>query len=140
MAKEAKTALVPVTEVVPAPIVATPVAAKVIVPPAEVDPLTVGATPVVRDEPAPKQRAKLNLDDATNYHRIIRVVAKGNPKKPGSQAATDFLHYRDGMTLLTYLNDERMPRRRARANVQWDLEHGFIRLEEVKGAEEAKTA
>ena len=92
------------------------------------DPLTYGASLVTRPK---KVRVNLNLDDASNYTMRIYRVTNGNPKKPGSQAYHDFLHYRDGMTVLAYLTDARMPRRRARGNIQWDVEHGFIRLEKA---------
>lgn len=117
----------PVLALVPAP-----------APTGPADPLTAGAQPIVRDV-APTKAPRLNLEDASNYTKRIFLTDKGktNPKRPGSQAATDYLHYRPGMTVLAYLQDERMPRRRARANIQWDLDHGFIVLQDVvKGATE----
>ena len=72
-----------------------------------------------------------------NYSRdsVIRVVSKRCPKKPGSQAERDWSYYTDGMTIDTYMRDLRMTTRRARANLLWDTNHGYIRIEATEATE-----
>jgi hypothetical protein len=49
------------------------------------------------------------------------------PKRLGTQACSDWAHYVDGMTVSAYLASH--DRRRARANLRWDEDHEFIRLQ-----------
>lgn len=56
---------------------------------------------------------------------LIRVLV-ANPKRPGSASHGEFALYREGMTVLDYLEHPDMARRRASANLRWDVNHGFI--------------
>ena len=72
--------------------------------------------------------SELRLRDARNYSRRIRIAAPENPKRHGSQSARDFDLYRDNMPVVEYLQDTTIPRRRARANLAWDIERGHITI------------
>lgn len=65
----------------------------------------------------------------------IRIPAKWQavcPKRPGTDAYLNWKCYIDGMTLGAYLADNRIigGRRRARRDVAWDVEHGFVELQD----------
>lgn len=72
--------------------------------------------------------APINLEDLPRSAVIVRARLSC-PKMPGSQAAWDWLLYRPGMTVASYLALESIPARRARANLLWDYARGFIRFE-----------
>lgn len=57
--------------------------------------------------------------------RRIAFVIEPNPKKAGSASADRFAHYEVGVSV-----DEFVKRGGTLGDVKWDLEHGFIRLEE----------
>lgn len=81
---------------------------------------TVAAVHGMVADPTPRMdQARLELR--------IRLVSASCPKRPGSIAADSWALYVDGMTVSAYLASH--DRRRARRDLQWDLEHGFVRLE-----------
>lgn len=66
--------------------------------------------------------AHLNGHAATSG--TIRLLAKTNPKRPGSAAHARFQFYRDGMTVADYLTAGGQ-----RLDLRYDADHGFIRVE-----------
>ena len=52
------------------------------------------------------------------------------PKREGSVAAANWALYIDGMTVSAYLASH--DRRRARRDLQWDLDHGFVALQDPR--------
>ena len=61
----------------------------------------------------------------------IRVLHKAdNPKRKGSAAHAKFALYRDGMTVREFRREaKKNPKLRARLNLKWDIEKGYIKLE-----------
>lgn len=57
--------------------------------------------------------------------RVIRVLAQTNPKRPGSASYPRFELYRDGDTVAQY-----MARGGRRADITWDVDKGFIKLDD----------
>ena len=58
----------------------------------------------------------------------IRIVSASCPKKPGSKAEASWSHYVDGMTVSAYLASH--GRRQARRDLAWNVEKGFVRLQD----------
>lgn len=87
-----------------------------LVPPMETPP----TSPIVVPEPTPRMAQE-------RLEMRIRLVSTSNPKRPGTTAWASWEHYVDGMTVSAYLASH--DRRRARRDLQWDVEHGFVRLE-----------
>jgi hypothetical protein len=56
------------------------------------------------------------------------ATLKANPKKVGSASYNRYAAYRVGKTVQAYLEDPRFDRRDLRADINWDLAHGFITL------------
>lgn len=85
-----------------------------------VSPVETPATSPIVHEPTPRMAQE-------RLEMRIRLVSTGNPKRPGTTAWASWKHYVDGMTVSAYLASH--DRRRARRDLQWDVEHGFVRLE-----------
>lgn len=60
---------------------------------------------------------------------IVRLSRK-NPKREGSKSYERFARYRTGMTVEGYAAATDQPLTAAQRDVNWDVEHGYIRLEE----------
>lgn len=60
----------------------------------------------------------------------IRIVAKENPKRPGTKAHKLFSIYRPGMTVAQYRDAVVALRgvrpRRARSSLRYDVRHGYV--------------
>lgn len=78
--------------------------------------------------PAPRDPVP-RMDQSRLEMRIRRVGQwlVQNPKRPGTVAWANFNLYVDGMTVSAYLASH--DRRRARTDLAWDIQHGFVRLE-----------
>jgi hypothetical protein len=64
--------------------------------------------------------------------RRIHLIKSQNPKRPGTYAAARYAQYRNGMTDGEYFQACRrlsVPNY-SRADITWDFEHGFIKLED----------
>lgn len=94
---------------------------------------------IYRLEQHPKNASSLGFVHRDSA-KIVRLLVKDNPKKPWSNAAKRFYLYRDGMTVHEY----RMACRnimggagyaQADGDLNYDVEHGFIRLEANKDLE-----
>lgn len=76
-------------------------------------------------EIAPVTSTKTGRKSVLNKLAVIRMETTENPKREGSQAAANFDKYRDGMTI-----DEVQKKGVPLADIRWNLDKGFIRLEE----------
>ena len=73
------------------------------------------------DEKAPRYAPKGTISDPTKQK--ITVLAKSNPKRPGTKCYTWFTWYKSGMTVAQYFE------KGGRADhIRWDVQHGFISL------------
>lgn len=71
------------------------------------------------EKPAEMRRGK-----KSRYHdKRIKIIAQGNPRKPGSHGHRNFGLYRDGMTYAEYAAAGGI-----NGQFLWDLRHGFIEL------------
>jgi hypothetical protein len=71
------------------------------------------------DKPAEMRRGK-----KSRYHdKRIKIIAQGNPRKPGSHGHRNFGLYRNGMTYAEYAAEGGI-----NGQFLWDLRHGFIEL------------
>jgi hypothetical protein len=85
-------------------------------------PVVVVQAPVVSDPPATGGAIRPYLQHTIWRRRM------DNPKQLNTIAHEHWSYYRDGQTVYSYLDDRRMDRRRARANVLHDWKHEFIEL------------
>lgn len=73
-------------------------------------------------------------------NKIIHILVSENPKQTGSKAAKRFALYREGMTVYEYYMECRNKLggnswHSAKTDIDYDQEHGFIRLEVDKNQE-----
>jgi hypothetical protein len=72
-------------------------------------------------ESAPRYAPKGTITDPTK--QTIVVLAKSNPKRPGTKCHAWFQWYKTGMTVAAYYE------KGGRADhIRWDVQHGFIAL------------
>jgi hypothetical protein len=94
----------------------------------DVDSLRVARAPVASPaEPptTPPLKPKYAPASAVVPDHVVRLCVNENPKMIGSACRKRFDLYRDGMTV-----DDAMKAGVWRQDIQWDLAHGFIRLED----------
>lgn len=83
-----------------------------------------GRTTQTAPSPAPRaSRPKGNAVRRSDPRKIV-WVSETNPKKPGSSAHRKFSLYRVGMTVSEFIEAGGTT-----ADVKWDTERGFVRLE-----------
>lgn len=82
---------------------------------------------LARSIPRPGVRPRMTQDRLEMRIRIPERWQKQHPKRPGTIAHENWLLYVDQMTVSAYL--ETHDRRRARADLQWDVDHGFVYLQ-----------
>jgi uncharacterized protein with ParB-like and HNH nuclease domain len=91
--------------------------------------------PAYRNEDVKKEsvkRAKLTAKNDDGDPRTITLLVDQNPKKPGSASYDRFQLYRNGQTITEYraaCESAGHTIKNARADLRWDLEHGFISVE-----------
>lgn len=96
---------------------------------APMSPEAVAAVAALLNKPSPRPDVRPRMD-AARLEMRVRIAPEWigkNPKSPTSIAHQNFALYVDGMTVSAYLATH--DRRRARADLQWDLDHGFVRLQ-----------
>lgn len=96
---------------------------------APMSPEAVAAVAALLNRPSPRPDVRPRMD-AARLEMRVRIAPEWigkNPKSPTSIAHQNFALYVDGMTVSAYLATH--DRRRARADLQWDLDHGFVRLQ-----------
>lgn len=71
------------------------------------------------EPPTPVERGRIGDD------RIVRLLVSRNPKRYGSGAYDRFSRYENGMTV-----GEALRRGIRRDDLRWDINHGFIRIED----------
>jgi len=83
---------------------------------------------VIKTEAAKGKRGKRELDPNDPFMRqTIHVERLENPKRKGSKAAKRFALYKNGMTVLQYLQAGG-----TRGDVNWDSQHEHIKLTAAK--------
>ena len=91
--------------------------------PAKKEPKEKAAPTKTEEKPEVKARyaPKGTISDPTKQR--ITVLAKSNPKRPGTKCYTWFSWYKSGMTVAQYFE------KGGRADhIRWDVQHGFISL------------
>jgi hypothetical protein len=83
------------------------------------------------DDEGPKVRYLRASDDDA---RVITLLVTDNPKRVGSAARERFTLYRSGMTVGQFLAAGGL-----RADISWDVDHGFIRLDDPRGENQASS-
>lgn len=82
---------------------------------------------VRRSGPLPDVRPRMSRERLEMRIRIPARWQAQHPKRPGTIAHANWLMYVDGMTVSAYLATH--DRRRARSDLQWDLDHEFVYLQ-----------
>jgi hypothetical protein len=78
-----------------------------------------------KSEKAPRENKEGARTRSTiDVTKKIHILAKENPKRDGSRGHAVFAKYKDGMTVAEFIGiaDDH------RANLNWDLKHGFVEL------------
>lgn len=82
---------------------------------------------VERERDAARPRpvvATVRASERTTDARIIRILVAENPKRKGTSSYDRFAKYADGMTVAEFI-----AKGGSAADVRWDSERGFIRLD-----------
>lgn len=94
---------------------------------------------LARVEGAPGEVRVVPVGAASNtrgpgaLEKTITVLAETNPKRAGSASHARFALYRTGMTVVSYIEAAMatgISRAKARKDVYWDREHGYISVTE----------
>jgi hypothetical protein len=95
--------------------------------PLQLPPIGEVVLPDETPSPIPEPRSRMDAGYLAMRVRISPKWAGRCPKQPGSTAEANWHLYVDGMTVSAFLASH--DRRRARADLRWDVDHEFVYLQ-----------